>query len=86
MNQRFQTVVNSSHSFQSYESFLTFLRTTSGWHGPEEPPYDAIGMFHAFAALLDNLRENSNPAEQETFRELLSEEQRQFLRQLSEAL
>jgi hypothetical protein len=74
--------MSTGQHFASHDEFVAFLRSATGWRG-DEPPFDTVGLFHAFLALLDNLRENALPAEVADLCSILSPDQIAFLRTLS---
>jgi hypothetical protein len=69
---------------RTYEELQGYLREFSNFLG-DPTPYDFIGAFHLFLAILDNLAKNHIDADLESaeeFRPWFNEEQFRFLQQL----
>ena len=68
----------------TYEDLEKYLREFVNFHG-DPAPYDYVGAFHLFLAILDNLARNHLDADLESLKECgvhLSPEQRAFIEKL----
>ena len=53
-------------------------------YGMQEPPYDTNGVVHLMLAALDNLRENAFEVEMEMIADLMTDEQRFYLKKIAD--
>ena len=66
----------------SYEEFENHLKNCIQWDSNEVGPYDIIGITNLLSAILDNLSTNIHQSELKDIREVLSNNNIEFLRKL----
>ena len=64
----------------SYEEFENHLRTCIQWNSNEVGQYDIVGITNLLSALLDNLNTNVHQSEYENLKEILSNQNIEFLK------
>jgi hypothetical protein len=72
------------HIFETYEDLEKYLRQFVNFHG-DPAPYDFVGAFHLFLAILDSLGRHHLDADVESLKECgvtLSREQWAFIEKL----
>ncbi len=77
MNSKRRLVINS------YEEFENHLRECIQWDTNEVGQYDIVGITNLLSAILDNLNTNVHQSNYESLREILSKQNIEFLRKLT---
>ena len=68
----------------SYEELEFHLKNCIHWDSTDVAgQYDLVGITGLLSATLDNLRKNTNQSELEDLRELISEDNQEFLKKIS---
>jgi|GEM_PF-5853246 len=68
--------------FNSYEEFKSHLRDCIQWNSTEVGQYDIVGITQLLSAILDNLNTNIHQFEYQNVREILSNQNVEFVRKL----
>jgi len=76
MNKKRKLVIDS------YEELENHLRSCIQWDSSEVGQYDIVGITNLLSAILDNLGTNVHQSEFENLKEILSNQNIEFLRKL----
>ncbi|WP_299438270.1 hypothetical protein [uncultured Aquimarina sp.] len=76
MKNSHKLVLNSNEEFENH------LRNCVHWNSTDVGQYDVIGITGLLSALLDNLNTRCHQSEYENLREILSNQNLEFLRKL----